>query len=237
MIFVSADHHFWHANMILRHGRPSTATDEYMISRWNEAVSPGDEVWHLGDFAWGDLRKDGRLKELVGRLNGTIKLVKGNHDRNNWSVYHKAGIAKLFEPGDSAVKTVDGQQYILTHRGPKDYNEACLALKVLGAGAWWMHGHSHGKRGWFHPRVYDAGVDVWCYSPLPLSLFPTGLESLRCHAGRDGECFWEGCPQLRSKGWLKGFAWVTPISFASCMELRDWKRTCPLGVNDDDQDE
>jgi calcineurin-like phosphoesterase family protein len=28
-----------------------TDMDQEMIDRWNAVVQPGDEVWHLGDFA------------------------------------------------------------------------------------------------------------------------------------------------------------------------------------------
>lgn len=50
--------------------------DETMIDNWNERVKPEDLVYHLGDFAMNvTVAKAARPK-----LNGTIRLIAGNHD-------------------------------------------------------------------------------------------------------------------------------------------------------------
>ena len=52
-IFFTSDHHFGHANIIQFSNRPFEnveAMNRAMIERWNEKVSPEDEVYHLGDF-------------------------------------------------------------------------------------------------------------------------------------------------------------------------------------------
>lgn len=80
--FVS-DTHFGHANIITYCKRPFKSVeemDEVLIKNWNSQVKPGDVVYHLGDIAFGEKRK--RLKDLVNRLNGTIMLLKGNHDHS-----------------------------------------------------------------------------------------------------------------------------------------------------------
>ncbi|WP_258934193.1 hypothetical protein [Nesterenkonia pannonica] len=49
--FFTSDHHFGHANIIRYCDRPFADVaemDEAMIDRWNETVSPDDEVWVLG---------------------------------------------------------------------------------------------------------------------------------------------------------------------------------------------
>jgi len=49
--------------------------DEAMISNWNSVVRDGDKVYVLGDVA---IKK--RFISLVARLNGTKRLILGNHD-------------------------------------------------------------------------------------------------------------------------------------------------------------
>ena len=51
--------------------------DEELIKRWNEKVSPEDEVYHLGDVG---LISCAKLKIILERLNGKIYLIKGNHE-------------------------------------------------------------------------------------------------------------------------------------------------------------
>ena len=53
-IFIIADHHFHHENIIKYCNRPFKSAEEmnsYMIHKWNSVVSEKDIVYHLGDFA------------------------------------------------------------------------------------------------------------------------------------------------------------------------------------------
>ena len=82
-IWFTSDSHFNHYNVIKYSGRPwETVEDmnEGLIERWNECVKKGDTVYHLGDFTL-TMRTE-LIDEWLGRLNGTIRLVRGNHD--NW---------------------------------------------------------------------------------------------------------------------------------------------------------
>lgn len=51
--------------------------DRELIARFNAAVTPDDETWHLGDFSL-DERITARVLPL---LNGRHHLVMGNHDK------------------------------------------------------------------------------------------------------------------------------------------------------------
>ncbi len=80
-IFITADHHFHHKNIIEYCGRPFKTVEEMdrvMMEKWNNKVSKDDLVIHLGDFVLGTKEK---VKETREKLNGTIILIKGNHDR------------------------------------------------------------------------------------------------------------------------------------------------------------
>lgn len=82
--------HFGHANIIKLANRPFTSVDEmdeHMIERWNEVVGENDHVYHLGDFmSW---KKDAAPAEhYIGRLNGKITFIRGNHDPFGWGHHY-----------------------------------------------------------------------------------------------------------------------------------------------------
>jgi calcineurin-like phosphoesterase family protein len=62
-------------------GRPEFTSveemNETLIERWNSVVRPGDKVYHLGDVFFGDVEW---FKKNWPRLNGSKRLVLGNHD-------------------------------------------------------------------------------------------------------------------------------------------------------------
>ena len=79
-IFVSSDLHFGHDREFLwgpRGFRSSIEHDEAIIANWNSVVEPEDIVYVLGDLMLGDNEYG---KSCVERLNGTIRLIRGNHD-------------------------------------------------------------------------------------------------------------------------------------------------------------
>jgi calcineurin-like phosphoesterase family protein len=86
-IWVTSDTHLNHANMLTwgLSGRPEFSSVEEMnetiIDRWNSVVRPGDKVYHLGDVFFGS--KDW-FKVNWPRLNGSKRLVVGNHDDVRW---------------------------------------------------------------------------------------------------------------------------------------------------------
>ncbi len=92
--FLIGDTHFGHRNILTfkkEDGsdlRPNFNTieehDEYLIQRWNSTVSPSDKVYHLGDVGF---KSFSQLGLVLGRLNGTKVLIKGNHDNFKLSQY------------------------------------------------------------------------------------------------------------------------------------------------------
>lgn len=80
-VWVIADTHFGHKNVIKYCNRPFADTDEMereLIERWNNVVAKDDIVYHLGDFSMTH-NKD-KITEIVSKLNGRIVLIMGNHD-------------------------------------------------------------------------------------------------------------------------------------------------------------
>lgn len=81
-VFLISDTHFYHTN-ILSYARPQFSSveemNECMIDNWNSVVSPGDRVYHLGDVFIGE-KDENRLGSLLAKLNGSKRLIVGNHD-------------------------------------------------------------------------------------------------------------------------------------------------------------
>ena len=75
-----ADLHFGHEAIIPLDRRPfasAPAMDAELVRRWNAAAAPGDTVYILGDFCWGD---EGEWMKILAQLRGSKVLLRGNHD-------------------------------------------------------------------------------------------------------------------------------------------------------------
>lgn len=161
-IFFTSDHHFGHTNIIRFSERPFASVEEMdaeLIKRWNEKVSPGDIVYHLGDIS---LAKPERTKEIFDQLNGCIFLIQGNHDKSALS-YPKRfeWIKDYYELNVDDEQAPNGKQKIMLMH---------YAMKVWRSsfrGTWHLYGHSHGSL----PddptsRSFDVGVDCHNFTPL-----------------------------------------------------------------------
>jgi len=165
MIFFTSDTHFGHGGALGFYRRPFASVgemEEAMVARWNETVGPGDEVWHLGDFAIQP--KPGRVEALLERLNGTKRLVAGNNDPPG--TREAAGWASV---ADYAELELDGTRLVLCHYPFRAWNG-------MAKGAVNLHGHSHG-RGKPLPRQIDVGVDVWGFRPMSLAALLAGRKA------------------------------------------------------------
>jgi calcineurin-like phosphoesterase family protein len=126
-IFIISDTHFHHKNIIKYSNRPFKSVEEMdkeMIKKWNNNVGKEDIVIHLGDFGMGSKNE---IIELKNKLNGTIILLRGNHD-------HKA----TQEAGFLVVKgSLEIENLILSH--------SPLSKEEIPKGFINVHGHIHEK--------------------------------------------------------------------------------------------
>lgn len=162
-IFFTSDHHFGHKNIIKFCNRPFESIDEMneeLISRWNAKVGPNDEVYHLGDFA---LCTTNEFTDIIGRLNGIIYLIGGNHDgtaMSNRKVFK--WIKDYFELKVKDDECANGVQRIIL------FHYAMRVWRGDSRGTWHLYGHSHStlpdKE---HKLAFDIGVD--CHDFYPLS--------------------------------------------------------------------
>jgi calcineurin-like phosphoesterase family protein len=126
--------------------------DAELVRRWNAVVGPGDEVWHLGDFA----RTASRAREILPQLNGEKHLVTGNND-----------VEPCVEQGWTSVAPYaeierDGRFLVLCHYPFRSWNRQYK-------GALDLHGHAHGRLKGPLPRQFDVGVDVRGYRPVTVA--------------------------------------------------------------------
>ena len=118
--------------------------DKEIIRRWNNKVGKEDIVIHLGDFALGSEKE---AKELKDSLNGTIFLLKGNHDHK---MLRKAGfiiIKGTFEIGN-----------IIFSHNP-------LKKEDIPKGFINVHGHIHEKESL---HGFNVSVEKMNYEPIEL---------------------------------------------------------------------
>jgi len=158
-IWFTSDTHFGHTNILEFSSRPFKTVDEMdaeLITRWNAIVGKKDIIYHLGDFALCDVK---RATNAMRRLNGRIRLVRGNHDQK----IIKGELESMFEwvkdyfelTGPNKVKIV------LSHYAFETWNKSHF-------GSWQLHGHSHGSLVFRDVKRLDVGVDTHDYRPYSI---------------------------------------------------------------------
>jgi calcineurin-like phosphoesterase family protein len=126
--------------------------NEMLVHNWNTVVKDGDVVFHLGDFSMENC-----FATFAARLNGTIILIKGNHERGNHTILT-----------DSTIYH-HGKEWGHEHR-PEDL----VARNVLCG-----HVHEHWKHKIIDGCLYiNVGVDVWDYSPVSMKMIMKYIEKM-----------------------------------------------------------
>lgn len=144
-IFFISDTHFGHEKCCttfkrkdgtpLRPFENAQEMDEEMVRRWNEVVREQDKVYHLGDVVIGK-----KHLSQVSRLNGSKRLVRGNHDIFKTKEYIEAGFKEIY-----GVRVLEDM--VLTH----------VPLHPASITERWgynVHGHLHAN---IVERLYDTG--------------------------------------------------------------------------------
>jgi calcineurin-like phosphoesterase family protein len=154
-VFFTSDTHFGHEAIIRLTRRPFASAkemDEAMIARWNAAVAPGDTVYHLGDVCFRNSRS---LADYRRQLNGTVHLIRGNHDNEL-----RTAPAGLFASVSDILEVkTNGRMIVLCHYPIREWNQC-------RRGSWHLFGHVHGRLD-DAPLGYslDVGVDSHDFRP------------------------------------------------------------------------
>lgn len=157
-IFLTSDTHFGHDREFLWGPRGFTNSqehDEAVIKNWNETVSPDDIVYHLGDLMLGD---NAHGIECVERLNGHIKLIRGNHDTDaRWKLYGTLPNVELIGWAD-VIKYKKYNFYLSHHPTLTSNLEKAPHLRMHLIN---LYGHTH-QMGKFYqdmPFMFHVGLD------------------------------------------------------------------------------
>ena len=162
--FFTSDSHFGHDNIIRHCKRPcrehpfqdGAQMDRALMDAWNSVVSPGDVVYHLGDFS---LRPAAVISDLLKKLHGIKHLIVGNHDRvDEISGCRLQGWASMRE---MAKISVDGHSVFLCHYPMREW-------PGMWQGTVHLYGHVHGNLQPL-PGSMEVGADVWGGKPIQMA--------------------------------------------------------------------
>ena len=172
--WFTADWHLGHANIIEYCRRPFadvSVMDNAIIDRHNSVVGDDDDVYMIGDVT---LRGIQAIREYIGRLNGSIKVVPGSHDWG-WLTGYRESIKPVSRSGHDLV--VLPPLYSLEINVFKQYPLVIVlchyALRVWDRSHYnslHLYGHSHGILGVLPgtDRSMDVGVDTNNFYPYSL---------------------------------------------------------------------
>ena len=156
-IFFCSDHHFGHSNILTFKDannnklRPYSSLLEmhvHIIEQHNLVVKPDDKVYFLGDVLFNK-----KYEFILSLLNGSKRLVRGNHDVLNTNFYLKY------------FKEIYGSRYlpeykiILTHF---PVHESTLKPDWIN-----VHGHTH-ITPINHPQYKCVCLEQINYTPISL---------------------------------------------------------------------
>jgi calcineurin-like phosphoesterase family protein len=155
-IYLIADLHLGHANIIRYCSRPFLVSDvremdHVLIKNWNYTISPINRVYYLGDLCYG---KDALpVLQYRQKLKGRIIFIKGNHD-------------------DQELDTVPS--YMLEYHGFRFLLVHDPADSPLPFDGWVVHGHHHNNNLRHYPfidfelRRINVSAEVVGYIPVNL---------------------------------------------------------------------
>lgn len=159
-LYLTADLHYFHSNILTYCSRPYSTVEEMndaLITNWKTKISPGDNVRILGDVGFCGLDK---LREIRIKLNGNIVTIKGNHDKTNKLIsagFYPVLLEEFIEYKDKIFR--------LTHHPPNQNNRSKRFYHLH------LHGQSHSTsetRFNKETKSFDVGVDGNNYFPISL---------------------------------------------------------------------
>jgi calcineurin-like phosphoesterase family protein len=170
MIYITADTHFCHGNIIGSCGRHFENVGEMnraLIENWNSYVTVRDEVYILGDFMYKGKGKD--ANNILSKLNGRKYLVKGNHEKYLTDPEFKQDAFEWIK--DYHVLKYEGVKIVIFHY-------PMLSWDGSHRGSIHLYGHVHNngerdpefgeKLRLLGPRAFNVGVDVNGFYPVSI---------------------------------------------------------------------
>lgn len=157
-IFVIADTHFFHNNIIEYENRPFRSVEhmnDAIIKNWNSVVSNRDKVYVLGDVSFAN-KED--TKGIITQLNGSKTLIIGNHDKPITQYWLDIGFKEV------SKYPILYKDFIIMSHEPPEYIPGSSPYKYI-------YGHVHSTDMYRTVTKNSACVSIerWGYAPVELS--------------------------------------------------------------------
>jgi calcineurin-like phosphoesterase family protein len=177
-IFVTADEHYGHRNIITFCKRPFQDVNhmrEALIERhnWKVPDSPTSLTIHVGDMFWNSMEEKD-CYDILHRLHGKHAFIFGNHDevieRSPWLKEQFAWIVGKNKASGIEILNYEGTKLVLCHYAMRVWERS-------HKGSWMCFGHSHDEL----PVVgksFDIGVDGHDYFPWSLKEIKAKMDTL-----------------------------------------------------------
>lgn len=149
-IYLIGDLHLDHKNIIRYCHRPFGSVEEMngvLLKNWNSVIGKKDIVYFLGDLTF----RSNKIGYWLRRLNGTIIIIKGNHDK----AIRRGHLKKIIKYKDMKFMLIHDPRNI-----PKDWKE------------WIIHGHKHNNNMKHYPlinrkrKTINVSCELIKYKPI-----------------------------------------------------------------------
>lgn len=164
MIYLTSDTHFFHDNIRKYCDRKFQSVyemNDVLISNWNSVVKSDDEVYHLGDVAFGNPVE---VQKILNKLNGKIYLVRGNHEKTilgSKCINRFEWVKDMYQFEYKSIVDEKTYFFVLCHFPFLTWNRSHKG-SICG------FGHQHNKINNPTVRRYDVGVDANDYTPISI---------------------------------------------------------------------
>lgn len=163
-IYLIADPHFNHDRDFIYKPRGFNSVEEMneaLIERWNKVVTEYDDVYVLGDFFLGTDEKF--IKETIGKLNGFITLIRGNHDTDaKMHLYRNHGF--VYDTADAKFLKYKKRTFFLSHYPTLTSDLQTEPSKYV----YNLFGHTHSQDKFYmgRPYMYNVAADAHDCTPV-----------------------------------------------------------------------
>lgn len=153
MKIFTSDLHHEHKRIVEFTNRGADTTQDnhtqWLTNVWNENVSQGDLVYHLGDYSFAKNYDD--IAKFTQQLNGQKIFIKGNHDRRE----HLDQLVK-----DNLIQAwYDYKEIKLQDTPTVLFHFPIASWHRQSHGALHLHGHCHGNFKDYRGKMLDVGLD------------------------------------------------------------------------------
>lgn len=177
--WFTSDLHFGHDRDFLygpRGFKNTTEMSEEIVKRWNAVVSKEDTVYVLGDLMLND---DKYGMSLLKQLNGTLVIIRGNHDSDK-RISNYVSAHNVAYVTDASYLKYKGWNFYLSHYPTitDNMDNKPLHRKLIN-----LFGHTHQKEYWYedYDNMFHVGMDSNDCRPIEIDEI---IEKLKEHSKR-----------------------------------------------------